>query len=642
MIVTELSYTVDLDRGVSMTPFASAFLGGDQEAHRIIVDCYRGREAIDLAAAGVTAYFVRADGMTIPLTGGTDGNKASVLLPAACYAAMGRFSLVIKLSLGDSINTVFWGEGAISRSRTDVVIDPDSVIPSLDDLLAQIDAMEKATAAANAAAESVEGFKAEIKDEISQLNEDISDISVPDGETLALDIKPGHVDIWGAIFYDKPDYAYTHTIARVAVEPGQRYAVRCSYAGTIAGVSFFGANDKFISVALSGGSAKTEEKFNHIIVVPDGATTMYISSLYGAPMGAMRVSGVKLDTAPLSVYLENALDAVDNGSPILGGNLAADYTAARLIDGTTGEIVTSESSAYVVSAVSVQEGERYHIDCASARSYAAYAFYDKNGHMIGGSGPVDPGATTEKIIRITKNVTIPFGCDTLKLCHYITQSVPVAKKVHGYGDSATWHHLKWACIGDSLTEHNGRTDKNYHDYVHDNTGIQVINMGVSGTGYMKRNEEGLAFYQRAANIPSDADVVTIFGSGNDLSNPLGNPTDTGTDTICGCINATIDQVYSVLPTVQLGIVAPTPWINNTPEDDGSMARLTEALEAICMRRSIPFLDLFHGSGLRPNDAIFRSLAYSKDDGNGVHPDETGHKMISGRFFVFLDSLIGTY
>ena len=159
-IVTELKYTANLDKGVCMTPITPAFMGGDQEAHRITIDCYRqnSREPVDLSGAGVTAYFVRADGTTIPLAGETNGSKASVLLPAACYAVMGRFSLVIKLSMddgtADSISTVFWGEGAVSRSRTDVVIDPDSVIPSLEELLAQIAAMEIATNNANTAAEN--------------------------------------------------------------------------------------------------------------------------------------------------------------------------------------------------------------------------------------------------------------------------------------------------------------------------------------------------------------------------------------------------------------------------------------------------------------------------------------------------------
>lgn len=159
-IVTNLRYTANLDRGVIMTPITPSFMGGDQEAHRFVIDCYRqnSREAVDLSGAGVTAYFLRADGVTIPLVGETDGNAASVLLPAACYAVQGRFSLAVKLSLddgtADSINTIFWGEGAVSRSRTDVVIDPDSVIPSLEELLAQIEAMEIATGNANTAAET--------------------------------------------------------------------------------------------------------------------------------------------------------------------------------------------------------------------------------------------------------------------------------------------------------------------------------------------------------------------------------------------------------------------------------------------------------------------------------------------------------
>ena len=207
-----------------------------------------------------------------------------------------------------------------------------------------------------------------------------------------------------------------------------------------------------------------------------------------------------------------------------------------------------------------------------------------------------------------------------------------------------WLGKKWVCVGDSLTESNDRTSKNYHDYVAEKTGITVVNMGKSGSGYMRRNDEGFAFYQRILNVPTDADVVTIFGSGNDtrfISN-LGSLTDTGTETLYGCINTTIDNLYSILPSVQLGIVAPTPWENNTPADNGTMAQYCQALETVCKNRGIPYLDLFHSSGLRPNDEGFRGLAYSKDEGNGVHPDETGHKMIASQFYALLQSLIGLY
>ena len=51
---------------------------------------------------------------------------------------------------------------------------------------------------------------------------------------------------------------------------------------------------------------------------------------------------------------------------------------------------------------------------------------------------------------------------------------------------------KWVVVGDSLTEKNNRATKNYHDYISEEVGINVINMGVGGTGY-KRKESNFLF-----------------------------------------------------------------------------------------------------------------------------------------------------
>lgn len=211
-----------------------------------------------------------------------------------------------------------------------------------------------------------------------------------------------------------------------------------------------------------------------------------------------------------------------------------------------------------------------------------------------------------------------------------------------------WLGKKWVAFGDSLTEANRRTDKNYHDYIADETGIEVVNMGESGSGYKREFDSNTAFYQRILNVPTDADVITIFGSGNDLSTTwntygLGNPTDTGTDTICGCINKTIDNLYSVYPTAQLGIITPTPWDcfypSATSDPQNRMSLYSEAIVEICKMRGIPCLDLYHCSSLRPWDSNFKTIAYSKDDGGGIHPDETGHLIIAPRIKAFLESLL---
>lgn len=70
----------------------------------------------------------------------------------SCYAVIGQFNLIIKVTVGSERKAVFWGNGYITRSQTDAIIDTSQTIPSLDELLAQIAATEAAAKAANTAA----------------------------------------------------------------------------------------------------------------------------------------------------------------------------------------------------------------------------------------------------------------------------------------------------------------------------------------------------------------------------------------------------------------------------------------------------------------------------------------------------------
>ena len=219
-----------------------------------------------------------------------------------------------------------------------------------------------------------------------------------------------------------------------------------------------------------------------------------------------------------------------------------------------------------------------------------------------------------------------------------TGLVSFANKNNGHVD---WSDKKWVCVGDSLTEVNSRTTKHYFDYINEKTGITTINMGIGGTGYMEEQDQGIAFYQRVLNIDTSADVITIFGSGNDLSHPLGEITDTDTDTICGCVNKTIDNLFQVFPLANVGIITPTPWGWYPPylTDNNKMAEYSKALVDICKMRGIPYLDLYHSSGLRPWEESYLPLCYSKDEGNSVHPDEKGHEIIASKIQSFIETLL---
>lgn len=154
MLDAILSFACDLDRGVERTLIRPALLTGDSQAHTFRLTVNRSGVNADIAGASVSAYFVRADGVTVPITGSVEGSVALVTLPEGCYRVPGRFQLVVKLSTGGGISTVFWGDGAVAASDTDAILDEEGVIPSLDEVLAQVAAAEAAAASANSAASS--------------------------------------------------------------------------------------------------------------------------------------------------------------------------------------------------------------------------------------------------------------------------------------------------------------------------------------------------------------------------------------------------------------------------------------------------------------------------------------------------------
>ena len=224
-----------------------------------------------------------------------------------------------------------------------------------------------------------------------------------------------------------------------------------------------------------------------------------------------------------------------------------------------------------------------------------------------------------------------------------------------------WTGKNWLVVGDSLTEKNLRAVKNYFDYVSEITNVSVINKGASGNGYA----DGDWFYTAIATTDTTTyDFITIFGSGNDIryeyiksympdrlqnattwEEALGNIDDVGKETLCGLFNRTFDKFYEVAPLKKFGVVTPTPWKNGSYDisqltDSETYRRMDDysnALVAICRKRGIPCLDLFHCSGLQPTIEAFREEYYKEENlqDTGVHPNSKGQKWISNMFLEFV-------
>lgn len=165
---------IDVDAEIQMTPLKSLYASGDKDAHIFELSLYRGTEEMDLSGASAQGYFIRADGYTVPIEGEISSNIVTLTLSEGCYYVVGNFNLIIKVSIGESRKSVFWGNGYVVRSMTDAIVDEENVIPSLDELLAQIAAAESAAKAANQAASAANSAATSARQAASAANTNAS------------------------------------------------------------------------------------------------------------------------------------------------------------------------------------------------------------------------------------------------------------------------------------------------------------------------------------------------------------------------------------------------------------------------------------------------------------------------------------
>lgn len=90
-------------------------------------------------SGSVSANVIRSDGATVAVEGILSGNRAYVSLPASAYAVTGVISIIIKLTTNGVITTLCAVVANVYQSSTDTVVDPGTIIPSVQDLIDAID-----------------------------------------------------------------------------------------------------------------------------------------------------------------------------------------------------------------------------------------------------------------------------------------------------------------------------------------------------------------------------------------------------------------------------------------------------------------------------------------------------------------------
>lgn len=124
---------------------------GDANGMRVGATVTNGGEVVTLGGQCV-GEVLRADGNQVPLTGTITGNTAYVVLDQASCAVPGPIQVTVKWVSGNNKTTLVIAYGTVVQTEGGTIIQPSDPIPDIDDLLAEIENMRTATAAAEAAA----------------------------------------------------------------------------------------------------------------------------------------------------------------------------------------------------------------------------------------------------------------------------------------------------------------------------------------------------------------------------------------------------------------------------------------------------------------------------------------------------------
>lgn len=262
---------------------------------------------------------------------------------------------------------------------------------------------------------------------------------------------------------------------------------------------------------------------------------------------------------------------------------------------------------------------------------------DFAGESTGGRSTltITRGDTQQTVNSPASTATIK-GDDVLSVSAGSVTFMYTTTKTTGGGTTTEkpWADKKWCAFGDSLTDPTINATKKYHAIVAEKTGISVTVLGKGGTGYYKTKDDGTAYYQRMANCPADADVITIFGSVNDWNAvknggvTIGNPSDAmPAGTYSGYVNECIDVAISKAPYAQIALVTPMDY-HGLPDD--TLESIATALIAVAKYRKIKCLDLYHTSGFRVDDATYAqtyTTDYSATADSYGHPSNVAHEKL---------------
>lgn len=293
----------------------------------------------------------------------------------------------------------------------------------------------------------------------------------------------------------------------------------------------------------------------------------------------------------------------------------------------------NDSSFVATDYISINDSTSVQIKATTMENLSNVVFFDSEKKVIGkytGSGDA---------VANSISVNIPAKAKFVRFSLLKTDAVHILMVYEQIPS-----RILWLAIGDSITYGYGNNGISYADYAAKKLGISLNKQGVSGSTLS-------GMYGRVKNGDFDGikpDIITILGGTNDWNiGKKSKNTDSDTvytaDTYMSYVNCIIETLRAKQPQATI-IFLTCLQRDYFGDDDANTRGLTnsngESLEEYrnviktsCEAHAVPVIDLYANSGINAKNYLPESSGYSNPSikwltTDGLHPNDTGHKLIA--------------
>ena len=168
-IAMQIRHTVELNAPLMLRVIPGVLMENDTEANAVVLEITQDGKPCQIDGQTVSATLLREDGNAVLLEGEENGSIATVKLTPACYRVPGSFVMSVRLSNVEGESRTIWrATGRMEAENVGSIVDDEHIVPTLDELLAQMEAMEsareEAMTAAGAASEAAQKAQEAVAD----------------------------------------------------------------------------------------------------------------------------------------------------------------------------------------------------------------------------------------------------------------------------------------------------------------------------------------------------------------------------------------------------------------------------------------------------------------------------------------------